>query len=167
MKVIIILSLHQRFFRPSLVVMERCLTFLTLEVPGDPYPCKTFLAIPFNRHAPVQVWSKFDYECGRSSKLSERKKEKKKERKKKGKKERNRKKVISNLRTRHARARAMVGRIIWTPPPVDRHSTKIIFHIHVTFDLWWLYINVDLWYCLISILIKINSCFINHLLADM
>ena len=57
---------------------------------------------------------------------------------------------------------------LWTPhwPPTGRHSTKIIFHIHVTFDLWWLYINVDLWYYHISILIKINQCFINHLHAD-
>ena len=43
---------------------------------------------------------------------------------------------------------------------------KIIFHMHVTFDLWWLYINMDLWYYHISILIKINYCFINHLLTD-
>ena len=41
-------------------------------------------------------------------------------------------------------------------PPTGRHSTKIIFHIQVTFDLWWLYINVDLWYYHILILIKIN-----------
>ena len=52
-------------------------------------------------------------------------------------------------------------------PPTERHSTKIIFHIHVIFDLWWLYINVVLWYYHISILMKINWCFINHLLADL
>ena len=51
---------------------------------------------------------------------------------------------------------------LWTP--ID-HLTKLIFHIQVTFDFWWLYINVDLWYYLISILIKINWCFINHLLS--
>ena len=49
MKVIIMLSLLQRFFWPSLVFLEHCLTFLTPEVPGDPrtpYPCKTFVATP-------------------------------------------------------------------------------------------------------------------------
>ena len=49
MKVIIMLSLLQRFFWPSLVVLEHCLTFLTPEVPGDPgppIPCKTFVATP-------------------------------------------------------------------------------------------------------------------------
>ena len=40
--------------------------------------------------------------------------------------------------------------------PTGGHSTKIIFHIHVTFDLWWLNINVDLRYYHISILIKID-----------
>ena len=28
-------------------------------------------------------------------------------------------------------------------PPTGRHLTKIIFHIQVTFDCWWLYINVE------------------------
>ena len=81
MKVIIMFSLLQRFFWPSLVVLEHRLTFLTPEVPGDPRPpirVKDFCSHP-PIHATNQVWSKSDHECGRSSKLSERKKRKKKE----------------------------------------------------------------------------------------
>ena len=72
-------------------------------------------------------------------------------------------------KNRATRCAAIALGSLWTPrwPPTGRHSTKIIFHTHVTFDLWWLYINVDLWYYHISILIKINKCFINHLHADM
>ena len=59
---------------------------------------------------------------------------------------------------RAARCMAIALGSLWTPrwPPKGRHSTKIIFHVHVTFDLWWLYINVDLRYYHISLIIKIN-----------
>ena len=73
--------------------------------------------------------------------------------------------LVCVWKNRSERCAAIALGSLWTPswPPTGRHSTKIIFHIHVTFDLWWLYINVDLWYFHISILIKINWCFINHL----
>ena len=49
-------------------------------------------------------------------------------------------------------------------PPTGGHSTKIIFHIHATFDLWWLNCGLMvLWY---NILIKINQRFIKHLLVN-
>ena len=65
-----------------------------------------------------------------------------------------------------ARCAAIALGSLWTPrwPPTGRQSTKIIFHIHVTFDFWWLYINVDLWYYHISILIRINVSLIIYLL---
>ena len=46
-----------------------------------------------------------------------------------------------------------------TPSPnhqLGGHSTEIIFHIHVTFDLSWLYIDLDIWYYHTSILSKIR-----------
>ena len=57
-----------------------------------------------------------------------------------------------------ARCAAIALGSLWTPhwPPTVQHSTKIIFHMHVTFDLWWLYINVDLWYYHLSILINVS-----------
>ena len=56
-------------------------------------------------------------------------------------------------KNRAARCAAIALGSLWTPrwPPTGRHSTKIIFHIHVTFDRWWLYTNVDLRYYHISI----------------
>ena len=92
MKVIIMLSLLQRLFWPSLVFLEHCLTFLTPEVPGDPrtpYPCKTFVATPlymlltkFGQHSIINVE-------GVANCQKERKKEEE---------ERNRKKVISSAK---------------------------------------------------------------------
>ena len=35
-----------------------------------------------------------------------------------------------------------LGTFNW--PPTRGHSTKMIFHIHVTFDLWWVYVSVSL-----------------------
>ena len=43
-------------------------------------------------------------------------------------------------------------------PPTGWHSTEIIFHIHVTFDLWWLYINVDWWLINVSLTINLLIC---------
>ena len=46
--------------RPSLVVIEHCLTFLTPEVPGDPSPAKMCVVeVPFKLYCTVNVCSKF------------------------------------------------------------------------------------------------------------
>ena len=58
MKVIIMLSLLQRFFWPSLVVLEHCLTFLTPEVPGD--PGWIFRPISFVAIHPYMLLTEFD-----------------------------------------------------------------------------------------------------------
>ena len=49
-------------------------------------------------------------------------------------------------KNRAARCSAIALGFIWTLllTTYGKHLTKIIFHIYMTFDLWWLYINVDL-----------------------
>ena len=45
----------------------------------------------------------------------------------------------------------------------ERTLDILIFHILIV-NLWWVHKNVDLWYCHISILIKINHCFITWII---
>ena len=84
------LSLLQRFFWPSLVFLEHCLTFFDPRDPRGPrtpYPCKTFVATPlymlltkFGQNPIINVEGVANCQ---------------KERKKEEEEERNRKKVIS------------------------------------------------------------------------
>ena len=59
---------------------------------------------------------------------------------------------------------ALLGSL-WISPLTTNERTldTLIFHIRI-FNLWWVHKNVDLWYCHISILIKINHCFITWII---
>ena len=59
---------------------------------------------------------------------------------------------------------ALLGSL-WISPLTTNERTldTLIFQIRI-FNLWWVHKNVELWYCHISILIKINLCFISWII---
>ena len=59
---------------------------------------------------------------------------------------------------------ALLGSL-WISPLTSNERTldTLIFHIRI-FNLWWVHKTMDLWYCHISILIKINHCFITWII---